>query len=692
MGKKLVIVESPAKAHTIEKYLGEDYQVLSSVGHIRDLAKSGPGGLGIDIENNFQPKYSVIKGKKKIINQIKKEVKNAEAIYLATDPDREGEAISWHLYDALSLENSGKKIYRVVFHEITKSAVVNAINHPRDINYDLVKSQESRRMLDRIIGFKLSKLLQSKIKSKSAGRVQSVALKLIVEREKEVMAFVEEEYYTIDAVFEKDNKPFEANLYAFEFKNLEIKNDSEATQILDSLSKEYVVKQIEKKERAKNPKPPFITSTMQQEASAKLNYNAKKTMSIVQKLYEGIDIDNSPVGLITYMRTDSIRYSEEFIKDGKQFIINKYGEQYASDPKFKKNKNAQDAHEAIRPTDLSLTPESLKKHLASDSFRLYKLIYQRALASLMSPAKLNQTSVVIENNNYQFKANGQEIVFDGYLKVYKDYEETKNSLLPILVENELVNLVSIDKNQHFTQPPPRYTEAKLIKDMEEEGIGRPSTYAQTMETLRARDYVRIQDKKLIPTEQGIITSDKLQEFFNNIINVTYTKEMEGNLDSIAAGEKLWHEELRNFYDKFVPLLEHAQENMEKIPPKILDETCPQCGENLVIRRGRYGEFVACSGFPDCKYIKKEKDDEPLITLDVTCPKCKTGQFVERITKKGKLKGKKFYACNNYPKCKYIVVNKPINEICPNCQGILTQNDEKIICENKECLYTKELTQ
>ncbi len=691
MGKKLVIVESPAKAHTIEKYLGEDYIVLSSVGHIRDLAKSGPGGLGVDIENKFTPKYSVISGKKKIINQLKKAVDLVDEVFLATDPDREGEAISWHLYDALNLQEAKNvDVHRVVFHEITKSAILNAVKNPREINYDLVKSQESRRILDRIIGFKLSKLLQSKIKSKSAGRVQSVALKLIVDKEKEIQSFIVEEYYTIEAIFEKNQQQFEANLFAKNKENIKINSLEEAQAILDSLSDDYKVVSVDKKQKNKFPKQPFITSTLQQEAANKLNFNAKRTMSLAQKLYEGIDIKNNPVGLITYMRSDSVRFADEFIKDTKAFIKETYGSNYAvDDPKFKKNKNAQDAHEAIRPTDISRTPESLKKYLSADLFKLYKLIYARSLASLMNPAKLNHTTLIVNNNDYSFKATGQIIVFDGYLKVYQDYEDTKNTLLPSLEVNETVNCVEVNHKQHFTQPPARFTESKLIKEMEELGIGRPSTYAQTMETLKNRDYVRIEEKKFVPTEQGIITSDKLQEFFDNIINISYTRNMEENLDSIAQGEKVWYEELKNFYDFFMPVLEYAQNNMEKIPPKILDEECPNCGKLLVVRRGRYGEFIGCSGYPDCKYIKKEKNEsENLISLDIKCPKCNEGHFVERITKKGRLKGKKFYACSNYPKCKNIVVNMPIDEKCPNCGNILSTFNDTIICENKECKYTR----
>ncbi|QVK18955.1 type I DNA topoisomerase [Mycoplasmatota bacterium] len=693
MRKKLVIVESPAKANTIEKYLGESYTVLSSVGHIRDLAKSGPGGLGVDVENEFKPKYTVIKGKKKVITQLKKAVKDVDEIFLATDPDREGEAISWHLFDVLNLdEENDKKVYRVVFNEITKNAIIKAIENPRQINYDLVKSQESRRILDRIIGFKLSKLLQSKIKSKSAGRVQSVALKLIVDREKEIQSFVSEEYHTIDAVFEKDNQSFDGNLYAKDNENIKIASNEEAQAILEALDEDYIVTSVVKKKKSKNPKQPFITSTLQQEASNKLNFNAKRTMSLAQKLYEGIEINGNPVGLITYMRSDSVRYSKEFISDTKNYITSTYGSDYSvSEPKFKKNKNAQDAHEAIRPTVINRTPASIKKYLTPDLFKIYKLIYLRSLASLMKPAMLNQTTVIISNHGYQFKSTGQELVFDGYLKVYKEYEDTKNNILPSLEKDELVNLIEINDNQHFTQPPSRFTEAKLIKEMEELGIGRPSTYAQTMETLKARNYVTAQDKRFTPTEQGVITSDKLQEYFNKIINVTYTKDMEENLDDIAQGEKIWHEELKQFYDFFIPMLEYANEKMEKLPPKYIDEFCPQCGKQLLIRNGRYGQFIGCSGYPECKYIKKENEEENnLISLDIECPKCHKGNFVERITKKGRYKGKKFYACSNYPKCKNIVVNMPIDETCPKCGNILTNNGEAIICENKECDYKRDL--
>lgn len=692
MGKKVVIVESPAKANTIEKYLGKDFTVLSSIGHVRDLAKTGPGGLGVDIEHQFKPRYTIIPGKQKVIAELQKAIKDADTIYLATDPDREGEAISWHLYDCLELEkHPEKRVYRVVFHEITKNAILKAIENPGEINHDLVRSQESRRILDRIIGFKLSKLLQAKIKSKSAGRVQSVALKLIVDREREIEAFQVEEYYTIDGVFAKERQEFEANLVSYQEQKLEIKAAEEADAILAALGRTWKVQSVEQKERAKTSKLPFITSTLQQEASSKLNFNAKKTMMIAQKLYEGVPIDAQPVGLITYMRTDSTRLSEEFTKAALAHIKAEYGKEYVGSIKKEKRKgNVQDAHEAIRPTDLSLTPEKIKKYLTPDSYKLYRLIYYRTLASLMSAALLQQTTITIENNGYQFRANGQRMLFDGYLKVYADYEETKNSLLPLCNEGDMVECIKVEKIQHFTQPPARYTEAKLIKEMEELGIGRPSTYAQTMETLKERAYVKLEDKKFVPTEQGIITNDKLQEFFSSIINISYTAQMEATLDDIAAGKKVWYEELANFYNRFTPLLEKAQQKMEKLQPKVLDETCPLCGKALVVRKGRYGEFVGCSGYPECTYIKKENEtEEHLETLDITCPKCHVGKFVERVTKKGPFKGRKFYACNNYPKCKNIVVNRPVDQICPSCGNILTMNaDGKVSCENKACESNK----
>ena len=608
MGKNLVIVESPAKAKTIENYLGPDYTVLSSVGHIRDLATTGPGGLGVDVEDHFKPNYKNVTGKSKVIKELKQAAKNADAVYLATDPDREGEAISWHLADVLGLNVDLDR--RVVFNEITKDAIIEAFKHPRAIDMDLVRSQESRRILDRIIGFKLSKLLQSKIKSKSAGRVQSVALKLIVEREKEIQKFESKEYWSIHAMFERESAKIEAELVKKANKKIAIANEEEVKVILSELSDPYVVEKVEKKNKSKQPKLPFITSTLQQEAASKLGYNAKKTMTIAQKLYEGINIGSETVGLITYMRTDSTRLADNFVDATKSFIKQTYGANYVKtgSTNTKKVKNAQEAHEAIRPSSVTRTPEEMKPYLKRDELRLYKLIWERAVASLMKSATVEATTIEVRSNDYLFRVNGQILVFDGYLRVYS-YEETKNAALPRLTEGDTLALVDVEPQQHFTQPPARYSEAKLIKEMEELGIGRPSTYAQTMETLKNRGYVTLEDKKFKPTDQGILTSDKLAEFFSEFINVEYTAEMENNLDEISKGQKVWYDELKVFYDHFMPMLENAQKNMEKIAPVEIGEECPECGSPLVIRRGRYGEFIACSGYPTCKYIKKEAKEE-----------------------------------------------------------------------------------
>ena len=645
--KNLVIVESPSKSKTIEKYLGKDYKVVSSKGHIRDLATKGKYGLGVDLENNFAPTYEIIKGKKKMVSDLKKEVKAADKIYLATDPDREGEAISWHLKDELNIKD--KDYERVVFNEITKNTVIDAFNHARKIDDDLVRSQETRRILDRIIGFRLSKLMQSKTGGKSAGRVQSVALKLIVDRENEINNFIKEEYWDITGVFNE----FEANLEKYKDEKVEIHNEAEADEILSKLSNVFKIEDVSKKEKNKQSKPPFITSTLQQEASTKLGFNAKKTMSIAQKLYEGTDLGNETTGLISYMRTDSIRLSDEFVKSAYQYIERNYGKEYLGIvKKSKKTENVQDAHEAIRPTSINRTPEVVKEYLTTDEYKLYKMIYYRALSSLMKDAKQEQTSVTLDNNNYKFKVTGSVIVFDGYLKVYKDYEDNTDIILPpfdtyksnVLVSN------SIEKTQHFTKPPARYTEAKLIKEMEDLGIGRPSTYAKTMETLVDRGYVKVIDKKFNPTEIGIETTNKLQEYFSNLINVKYTAKMEDDLDKIADGKMVWVNLLDSFYKEFEPMLENAFSNMEKKKAEQTGELCPECGSPLVIRKGKYGEFTACSNYPTCKYIKKE---EKKVVEVCKCPKC-DGIVIEKKTKRGK----KFYGCSNYPRCDYATWNKP----------------------------------
>lgn len=687
MGKNLVIVESPAKAKTIENYLGSDYVVLSSVGHIRDLATTGPGGLGVDVEDHFKPNYKNVTGKSKVIKELKQAAKNSDAVYLATDPDREGEAISWHLADVLGLDVDLER--RVVFNEITKDAILEAFKHPRAIDMDLVRSQESRRILDRIIGFKLSKLLQSKIKSKSAGRVQSVALKLIVEREKEIQKFVSEEYWSVHAMFERESAKIEAELVKKANKKISIANEDEVKAILAELSDPYVVEKVEKKNKSKQPKLPFITSTLQQEAASKLGYNAKKTMTIAQKLYEGVNIGSETVGLITYMRTDSTRLADNFVDATKSFIKQNYGANYVKtgSTNAKKVKNAQEAHEAIRPSSVARTPEEMKPYLKRDELHLYKLIWERAVASLMKSATVEATTIEVRSNDYLFRVNGQVLVFDGYLRVYS-YEETKNAALPRLSEGDTLALVDVEPQQHFTQPPARYSEAKLIKEMEELGIGRPSTYAQTMETLKNRGYVTLEDKKFKPTDQGILTSEKLAEFFSEFINVEYTAEMENNLDEISKGQKVWYDELKVFYDHFMPMLEDAQKNMEKIAPVEIGEECPECGSPLVIRRGRYGEFVACSGYPTCKYIKKEtKEEAAPVSTGVKCPKCEKGEIVEKKTRRGKV----FYGCNQYPSCDYALWHKPVDKKCPKCDSLLVVKGKKneIQCPNKECDYKEE---
>ena len=645
--KNLVIVESPSKSKTIEKYLGKDYKVVSSKGHIRDLATKGKYGLGVDIEHEFKPTYEIIKGKKKMVSELKKDIKASDMVFLATDPDREGEAISWHLKDELGIDDS--KYERVVFNEITKDTVINAFKHARKIDEDLVHSQETRRILDRIIGFRLSKLMQSKTGGKSAGRVQSVAVKLVVDREREIEAFVKEEYYTITAKFNY----FTADLEKYKDKKVEMHNELEADEILKKLSNVFKIEDVSKKEKKRQSKPPFITSTLQQEASTKLGFTAKKTMSLAQKLYEGVDLQDETVGLITYMRTDSIRLSDEFVKSAYKFIETKYGTEYLGVvKKSKKTENVQDAHEAIRPTSITRTPEAVKSYLSNDEFKLYSMIYKRALSSLMKDAKEEVTSVVIDNNDYKFKTTGSVIKFDGYLKVYGDYEDKDIKLLPpfdkyktnVLVSNEII------KEQHFTKPKPRYTEAKLIKEMEDLGIGRPSTYAKTMENIVDRGYVKVEDKKFVPTEIGFEVTDKLQEYFSNLINVKYTANMENDLDKIADGKLIWYNLLDGFYKEFEPMLENAFDKMEKNKPEQTGEVCPNCNSPLVIRTGKYGKFVACSNYPTCKYVKKE---EKAIVEVGTCPEC-GNKIIEKRTKKGKI----FYGCSNYPTCKYATWKKP----------------------------------
>ena len=668
--KNLVIVESPSKSKTIEKYLGGDYHVVSSKGHIRDLATSGKGGLGIDVENDFEPTYKVSSDKRAVVKELKDLAKKSDHVYLASDPDREGEAIAWHLANVLDLNMEEEN--RIIFNEITKHAVVEAFEHPRTIDQDLVKSQEARRMLDRIIGFKLSKLLQSKIKSKSAGRVQSVALRLIVERENEIRAFKSEEYWTLAANIEKDGKMFSASLNKIDGKKADLKTQEEVNAVIERCCHDFIVSSIEKKVRKKEARMPFITSTLQQEASTKLGFGAKKTMQIAQKLYEGLPLAGGvSEGLISYMRTDSTRLSDQFVKDAESYIEETYGKDYKGRARQKNSENAQDAHEAIRPTSILNTPARVKEYLTNDQYKLYKLIYARTLASLMAPSKSNVVNVQIVSDGCEFSANGSILTFDGYLKIYSDYETVKDEMLPIMEEQETLKDVELEGKQHFTEPPLRYSEARLIKDLEEKGIGRPSTYAIIIDTLQARGYVSLErpsegskTKVFIPSEQGELTDTKLQEFFSGIINVSYTANMEHHLDEIAAGERNNIEEVRTFYNEFEPLLQNAYENMEKKELERTGEKCPDCGNDLVYRIGRFGKFISCINFPECRYTKGEDEDENAV--EEVCPKCGS----KMVTKKGRYGS--FLACSNYPECKYIKSNKtkeepePTGEMCPDC--------------------------
>lgn len=668
--KNIIIVESPAKCKTISKYLGGDYTVVSSKGHIRDLATSGKYGLGIDIENDFKPSYEIIKGKKKDVKYLKDLIEKTDHIYLATDPDREGETISWHLYDELKVPD--EKYDRIVFNEITKDVVLKALKNPRRIDMNLVHSGEARRFLDRIIGFRLSKVMQSKTAGKSAGRVQSVALKLIVDREREILAFIPKEYWTIEADF----KDFKATLETYKEKDIEIPNEKEADKILDSLTNTFTIKKVEEKEKKRSAKEVFKTSTLQQACSNKLGFAASKTMKIAQKLYEGIELNDGFHGLITYMRTDSVRLSDEFTSASFAYINSKYGKDYVGYvKKGKKTENVQDAHEGIRPTNINYEPDKIKKYLAPDEYKLYRIIYYRALASLMADAKFNSTTVLLDNNDYGFKATGSVLTFDGYLKVYGDYEDQEDTILPDFknYKSGIILSDTITKTQHFTKPPARFTESSLIKELESLGIGRPSTYATIISTIKDRGYVTIEDKKFVPTEVGFETTDKLQEFFSSIVNVKYTANMEKDLDEIAEGNEDYKKMLKEFYDNFAPLVDNAFKNMEKKKPEETGEKCPECGSPLVIRKGKYGEFTACSNYPTCKYIKKEnKQIEKEIICK--CPKCE-GNIIVRKTKKGK----EFYGCDNFPKCKYASWYKPTGDKCPKCNDLLVIKNGEVIC-------------
>ena len=654
MADKLIIVESPAKANTIKKFLGGSTKVVASMGHVRDLPKSK---LGVDIEHDFEPEYINIRGKGDLIKSLKKEAKNAKKIYLATDPDREGEAIAWHL--ATILKDDENKIVRVTFNEITKGAVKKAIKEPRSIDINLVDAQQARRVLDRIVGYKISPLLWKKVRrGLSAGRVQSVAVKLIVDREEEIEKFIPEEYWNIFVDLEDENskKQFEAKFYGKDGKKQEIHNKEEADEILKNIDKaKYVVQEVKKGEKKRNAAPPFTTSTMQQEASRKLGFTLKKTMSIAQMLYEGIKIDTrGTIGLITYMRTDSTRISEEARKAAKEHIVSTYGEEYYENRYYKTSKDSQDAHEAIRPTYAELKPDSIKDSLTKDQYKLYKLIYNRFMASQMASAVYNTMAVTIDANSYTFKANGQSLKFKGFMTLYVEggeQKEEEKGMLPNLEEKQEVKKIKVNPKQSFTEPPPRYTEASLVKALEEKGIGRPSTYSPTITTILERHYIEKEQRQLIPTELGKVVNKLLIENFTDIINVEFTAKIENEFDEIADGKEQWKKMIREFYGPFKKELDKVEKNLEhvEIEEEVSDIPCEKCGRMMVYKYGRYGKFLACPGYPECKNTK------PIIEyVDVPCPKC-GGKIQIRKTKRKR----NYYICENNPKsCDYISWNKP----------------------------------
>ncbi|SNR89983.1 DNA topoisomerase I [Anaerovirgula multivorans] len=688
MTKSLVIVESPAKAKTIKKFLGKNYVVKASVGHIIDLPKSK---LGIDIENNFKPEYITIRGKGPILKEIKAEAKKAKKIYLATDPDREGEAISWHLSNALNIKDDVP--CRIEFNEITKNAIKNAIKKPRKINKNLVDAQQARRVLDRLVGYKLSPLLWRKMrKGLSAGRVQSVATKIIKDREEEIIKFVPEEYWSLVLKVETSKKEaFQVKFHSDHQGNKEIKSQEEANNIISEIkNKELTVMDVKKSTKKRNPNHPFTTSTLQQEASNRLGYSTKKTMSVAQQLYEGIDLEKGgTVGLITYIRTDSTRLSEEAKKSAHQYITDNLGEKYANEtPKAapKKNQEIQDAHEAIRPTDVLRHPDSIKSSLSRDQYRLYKLIWERFVASLMTPAIYDTLTIELQVNNIRFRATGSRLNFDGFLKVYSFAAISEEVNLPILEVGEKIDIRDIIPNQHFTQPPARYTEASLVKTMEELGIGRPSTYSPTISTILSRGYVEKEGKNLKPTELGIIVTEILEDYFTDVIDINFTADFENRLDYIEEGKEDWPKLLKKIYDPFAKMLEKAEEDIEEIDlVEESDEVCEKCNAKMLIKYGRYGKFLACSNYPDCTSTK------PIIhKIGVKCPKCESGEIVERKSKKGRV----FYGCSEFPTCRYVSWGKPIDEKCPNCDNLLAhkinKKSEKIICTNKDCKYSRDV--
>ncbi|MFC5463777.1 type I DNA topoisomerase [Lederbergia graminis] len=691
MSDFLVIVESPAKAKTIERYLGKKYRVKASMGHIRDLPKSQ---TGVDVENNYEPKYITIRGKGPVLKELKTAAKKAKKVYLAADPDREGEAIAWHLAHSLGVNSESD--CRVVFNEITKDAVKEAFKHPRPINMDLVDAQQARRILDRLVGYNISPLLWKKIKKGlSAGRVQSVAVRLIIDREKEIANFIPEEYWSIDAEFLKGKENFQAAFYGINNKKTKLSSKEDVDSVMSKINgNQFEVVSVVKKERLRNPSLPFTTSSLQQEAARKLNFRAKKTMMLAQQLYEGIDLGNEgTVGLITYMRTDSTRISELAQNEAVEVISSLFGNQYVKNgnQKAKKQANTQDAHEAIRPTSALREPNSVKSFLSRDQFRLYKLIWERFVASQMAPAIMDTMAVTLKNGEVYYRANGSKIKFHGFMKLYiegtDDQQEEKENMLPELVEGDIVKAEKLDPKQHFTQPPPRYTEARLVKTLEELGIGRPSTFAPTLDTIQRRGYVALDNKRFIPTELGEIVHEMIVEFFPEIINVEFTAQMEKSLDEIEEGKIEWVSIIDDFYKGFEKKLKVAEEEMEKVEIKDepAGEDCENCGHPMVFKMGRFGKFMACSNFPDCRNTK------PIVKhIDVKCPKCSEGNVIERKSKKKRI----FYGCDRYPECDFLSWDKPIARHCPKCQDMLVEKKLKkgIQVQCVQCDYKEQTVQ
>ena len=688
--KKLVIVESPAKAKTINRYLGADYIVKSSMGHLIDLPKSR---LGIDLDNGFEPEYITIRGRAKILNELKREAKKSEEVLLAADDDREGESIAWHIGNRIKLANSNIPIKRIVFHEITKDALNEAIEKPRDIDIAKVNAQKARRVLDRLIGYNLSPLLWEKIKrGLSAGRVQNVALLIICNREGEIEAFIPVEYWTFGVFLKHKNKEFLAELQKYKGSKPELKTKEDVDEIMEHLKdKTYKVSSIEIKDRLRNPIAPYTTSKLQQAASTSLGYNSSKTMQIAQTLYEGVSIAGESTGLITYMRTDSVRISPVAQEQAREFIKKEYGENYlpTEAPSYSIKKNAQDAHEAIRPTNVFLTPDYVKEYLKSEQYKLYKLIWERFVSSQMLPAKMKNTRAIIVAGDCEFSVSSSKIEFDGYLKVLTIDKGDKEKVLkmPNLSENEICEFVDNNPEQHFTTPPPRYNDASLVKTLEESGIGRPSTYAPTIRTIIARHYIQRKGKQLVPTELGKLVNELISENFSELININFTANMESKLDKIEDDNIEWNNILKEFYPHFLDTLKTATENIHNMKDFFNEETdfvCEKCGRKMIKRLGRYGYFIACSGFPECKNAKG-------ISFGV-CPKCKGD-----ITLKRSKRGREFYGCSNYPKCDFVSWDKPIQTPCPKCNGLMVERQIKNkglfkVCIKEDCGYSEEISE